>query len=420
MDIFEAIILGIIQAITEFLPISSSGHLGVINAFFGQELEDSYQLSITLHLAGALSALVIFSPYIKEMFSSAFSFKWDEASQFMVKMLVANIPLATAGFFFRDYTWFLMGNSSAALLAFIFIINGALLFFAGTKKVSERKNVSFLDAILIGLVQVFALMPGLSRSGATLATALLLGIKKKQALVFSFLMIALPVLISSIIELYRFNASPLEMRQIPIEILVAAFFTAFIVGLAFCRLMVFIVEKSNIKLFAWYNWAFSIMLFVYPFAAPEGSSLLAVEKTPWLPATTYQEQSPELVTEEPKVVVPAKTKVSLPEDLDEEQREYYEYLSTLLNKIADRETPLKEKEEIRQELFKQLTAEDILINVYSDSEEGSMIYKFNKYLDRIRLIGGYELTVIKNEYKEATEGEWKISEMEIVEKSIKK
>ena len=187
MSIIEAIILGIVQGLTEFLPISSSGHIELGKAILGVESADDITFTLLVHAATALSILVVFWKDIKELFFSIFSFQWNENTQYIAKIALSMLPAAFVGLFFEDQLNELF-DGEIILVGCCLIATGFILFLTQLER-KHRRSVNFLDAIIIGLAQAVAILPGISRSGSTISTALALGIEKEKATRFSFLMV---------------------------------------------------------------------------------------------------------------------------------------------------------------------------------------------------------------------------------------
>ena len=189
MGIFEAIILGVIQGLTEFLPVSSSGHLELAKTIFGDESvgQESMLMTVVLHFATALSTVVIFRKEILIIFKGLFQFKWNEHTQFSAKIILSMIPAALVGVVFKDEIESLFGGQ-IILVGSMLLLTGVLLFLADKAKNTE-KEVGFMQALLIGISQAIAILPGISRSGATISTSVLLGIDREKAARFSFLMV---------------------------------------------------------------------------------------------------------------------------------------------------------------------------------------------------------------------------------------
>ena len=189
MSILEAIILGIIQGLTEFLPVSSSGHLELGKAILGDESlpEESLLFTVVVHFATALSTVVIFRKDIVEVFKGLFQFKWNEEFQFSIKIILSMLPAAVVGVLFNDQIEALF-SQELVLVGAMLLVTGVLLFLADRAKQTD-KPVSYINAIIIGVSQAIAILPGISRSGATISTSVLLGIDRERAARFSFLMV---------------------------------------------------------------------------------------------------------------------------------------------------------------------------------------------------------------------------------------
>ncbi len=249
MSILQAVILGIIQGLSEFLPISSSGHLELAKYFFGQNQlpQDSLLITVVLHAATALSTIVIFRKDIGDIFRGLFKFKSNEEFKYSLKIVLSMIPAAFIGLFYNDAIEMLY-DGQVQLVGFMLIITGLLLFLADRAKVSA-KEVSYTSSIIIGISQAIAIIPGISRSGATISTAVLLGIDREKAARFSFLMVV-PLILGKMAKDIMDGA--FTQTDTPIVAISAGFISAFIVGLFACRLMINIVKKSKLKYFAYY------------------------------------------------------------------------------------------------------------------------------------------------------------------------
>ena len=189
MDTLDAIILGIIQGLTEFLPVSSSGHLELGKAILGDDLvqEESLLFTVVLHFATALSTIVVFRKDIWEIIRGLLQFKWNEESQFSVKIIISMLPAVFVGLFFEKQLESFFGGN-VRFVGFMLIITAVLLYFADKAKDTDKK-VSLGNAFLVGISQAIAMLPGISRSGATISTSVLLGVDKSKAARFSFLMV---------------------------------------------------------------------------------------------------------------------------------------------------------------------------------------------------------------------------------------
>ena len=260
MSSFEAIILGIIQGLTEFLPVSSSGHLELGKAILGDNSlpEESLLMTVVLHAATALSTIVIFRKDIAEIITGLFQFKNNEQFRFSVKVIISMIPAAAVGVLFDEQIEGLFGGQ-IMLVGFMLLITGGLLFLADKAKVSE-KGVSFKNSLLIGIAQAIAILPGISRSGATISTSVLLGIDRQKAARFSFLMVV-PLILGKMAK--DVLSGDLANSQADGLILVIGFATAFVSGLVACQWMIRLVKKSQLKYFAYYCFVVGIAAVIY-------------------------------------------------------------------------------------------------------------------------------------------------------------
>lgn len=260
MDIIKAIILGIIQGLTEFLPVSSSGHLEIGKAILQDETigEDSLVFTVVLHFATALSTIVVFRKDIITIFKGLFQFKWNEESQFSIKIILSMIPAVIVGLFFEEQLEQLFGGN-IVFVGIMLLITGALLFLADRAK-NTNKSVSNKNALIVGVAQAIAMLPGISRSGATIATSVLLGIDKTKAARFSFLMV-IPLIFGKISkDLLGGELSLSSDQSIP---LLAGFLAAFLSGLLACTWMIALVKKSKLSYFAIYCFIVGIIAILF-------------------------------------------------------------------------------------------------------------------------------------------------------------
>ena len=249
MDIIDAIILGIIQGLTEFLPVSSSGHLELGKAILGDSTlpEESLLFTVVLHFASAFSTIVVFRKDIFDILKGLFLFKWNDEMQFSVKIIISMIPAVIIGLFFEEQLESLFGGN--ILLVGMMLIITALLLWLADKAKDTQKPVSYSNAFTIGIAQAIAMLPGISRSGATISTSVLLGNDKSRAARFSFLMVV-PLIFGKI-------AKDLLSGEITTEsgnftALSIGFVAAFISGLIACTWMIKLVKKSKLSWFAIY------------------------------------------------------------------------------------------------------------------------------------------------------------------------
>lgn len=249
MGIFEALILGIIQGLTEFLPVSSSGHLEIAKAIFGANAvaKESMFMTVMLHGATAISTIVVFRKEIAEIFKGLFQFKWNEQTIFSLKIIVSMIPAAFVGVAFNDQIEALF-ESQILLVGMMLLVTSALLFLADKAKTTE-KGVSYMHAIIIGIAQAIAILPGISRSGATISTSVILGIDRTRATRFSFLMVVPLILGKMAKDLLSSDFTTSDVSVIPV---IVGFIAAFITGLLACTWMIKLVRNSKLSYFSIY------------------------------------------------------------------------------------------------------------------------------------------------------------------------
>lgn len=249
MDIIDAIILGIIQGLTEFLPVSSSGHLELGAALLGDSKlpEESMMFSVILHFATALATILVFRKDIAEIFRGLFQFKWNEETQFSLKIVLSMIPAAIVGVFFNDQLEQFFGGK-IVFVGSMLLLTAVLLYLADKAKHTD-KPVNFGNAILVGIAQAIAILPGISRSGATISTSVLLGIDKSKAARFSFLMVV-PLILGKIAKDILDGA--LAYNSDSFGYLSAGFIAAFVAGYFACTWMIALVRKSKLTYFSIY------------------------------------------------------------------------------------------------------------------------------------------------------------------------
>lgn len=251
MSIIEAIILGIVQGLTEFLPVSSSGHIELGTVLLGVESTDNLLFSVIVHCATALSTIIIFRKDIADIIIGLLEFKWNEATQYTAKILVSMIPVGLVGILFKEEIESFFGGQ-ILLVGFMLLLTGTLLAMTYYAR-KQVGSVTYGKAIIIGIAQSIAILPGISRSGATIASALLMGVEKEKAARFSFLMVLAPILGASLLELKDFMEAPAAAAgSISGMALVMGFLSAFIAGLLACKWMISIVKKGKLIYFAIY------------------------------------------------------------------------------------------------------------------------------------------------------------------------
>ncbi|MEZ7894196.1 MAG: undecaprenyl-diphosphate phosphatase [Polaribacter sp.] len=249
MNILEAIILGVIQGLTEFLPVSSSGHLELAKVILGDTSvpEESLTFTVVLHFATALSTIVIFRKEILEIFKGLLQFKWNNEFKFSLKIIISMLPAVVVGLLFEEELASFFGGK--ILLVGCMLLLTALLLLLADKAKNTKKEVSFWNAVLIGISQAIAMLPGISRSGATISTSVLLGVDRTRAAKFSFLMVV-PLIFGKIgKDLLSGDISFQSSEIIPIT---AGFIAAFLAGLVACKWMISLVKKSKLSYFSIY------------------------------------------------------------------------------------------------------------------------------------------------------------------------
>ncbi|MDR1346661.1 MAG: undecaprenyl-diphosphate phosphatase [Bacteroidales bacterium] len=250
MEWFEALILGIIQGLTEFLPVSSSGHLIIGKELLGIGATENVVFEVVVHAATVLSTITILWREIAKLLAQTLKFQWNEETQYVCKILLSMIPVMIVGFCFKDKVESLFGEG-LILVGIMLLLTAILLSFTKLVRFKERKNIGFGTAFIVGVAQAVAVLPGLSRSGTTIATGLLLGVKKEQMAQFSFLMVLVPILGEAFLSLIGGDFS-VAASGIPISSLFCGFISAYVIGLFACRFMIEMVKRANLLWFALY------------------------------------------------------------------------------------------------------------------------------------------------------------------------
>ena len=252
MNSLEALVLGLLQGLTEYLPVSSSGHLTIGSTLFGMTGEESLSFTILVHVATVLSTLVILWKEIVWLLKGLFQFRWNNETKYVVNILISMIPVGIVGLFFKDTVEEIFG-SGLLIVGIMLLVTASLLAFAYYAKPRQKETISKKDAFIIGLAQACAVMPGLSRSGSTIATGLILGNKKENLAQFSFLMVIPPILGEALLETLKLmSGTEVASSDIPTSSLVIGFFAAFISGCIAFKWMINIVKKGKLVYFAIY------------------------------------------------------------------------------------------------------------------------------------------------------------------------
>ena len=252
MSWWEAFILGMIQGLTEYLPVSSSGHLAIGSALFGIQGEDNLTFTIVVHVATVLSTLVILYKEIDWIFRGLFKFQMNDETKYVINILISMIPIGIVGLFFKDKVEEIFG-SGLFIVGLMLLVTATLLAFSYYAKPRTKEHISMKDAFIIGLAQACAVLPGLSRSGSTIATGLLLGDKKEKLAQFSFLMVIPPILGEALLDGMQIVKGAAEASaDVSLVALIVGFLSAFVFGCIACKWMIDIVKKGKLIYFAVY------------------------------------------------------------------------------------------------------------------------------------------------------------------------
>lgn len=251
MDWLQALILGLIQGLTEYLPVSSSGHLAIGFHLFGINGEDNLAFTFVVHVATVLSTFVILWSEIDWIFRGLFKFKMNDETKYFLNIVVSMIPIGIVGVFFKDTVEDIFG-SGLLIVGCMLLLTASLLTFSYFAKPRVKENISWKDALIIGLAQAAAVMPGLSRSGSTIATGLMLGNKKEKMAQFSFLMVIPPILGEALLDVIKMAKGHNPFGDVSTLALVVGFVAAFVSGCLACKWMINIVKKGKLIYFGIY------------------------------------------------------------------------------------------------------------------------------------------------------------------------
>lgn len=251
MDWLQALVLGLLQGLTEYLPVSSSGHLTIGSYLFGLNGEDNLAFTVVVHVATVLSTLVVLWKEIDWILKGLFKFKLNDETKYFINILISMIPVGIVGVFFKEQVEEVFG-SGLLIVGCMLLVTAALLVFSYYARPRQRENISPLHAFIIGLAQAVAVLPGLSRSGSTIATGLLLGNKKEKLAQFSFLMVIPPILGEALLDVVKGLKGEEAFGGIDALPLIVGFVAAFVSGCVACKWMINIVKKGKLVWFGVY------------------------------------------------------------------------------------------------------------------------------------------------------------------------
>lgn len=253
MSWLEALILGLVQGLTEFLPVSSSGHLAIGRELLGVEVSGDLVFEVTVHAATVLATIVVFRREILRLLQGLFKFKMNDETDYILKICLSMVPVFIVGVFFKDYVEALFG--SLRVVGAALLLTALLLFFSdfASSRVGDRKTVrngiNWWQAFVVGAGQALAVIPGLSRSGTTISTGLLCGVKREVMAQFSFLMVLVPILGETFLDIVGGEMAASTIGTLP---LVIGFLAAFVSGLFACKVMIALVRRARLGWFALY------------------------------------------------------------------------------------------------------------------------------------------------------------------------
>jgi undecaprenyl-diphosphatase len=266
MEWWQAILLGLVQGLTEFLPVSSSGHLMIFKELLGVDGEGFLDFTVTVHLATVLSTILVFWAAIRQLLKGLLQFRYNDETDYIAKICVSMIPVFVVGMFFKDQVESLFGENLTTV-AVCLLVTAALLFFSDhfgrwfQVCPRERRNgISFLQAFVVGLGQACAVAPGLSRSGTTIAVGLISGVKRDVMAQFSFLMVLVPILGEAFLDIVGGDMAASSIGLLP---LVVGFLAAFVSGLFACSVMIALVRRARLSWFALYCAIVGILVLVF-------------------------------------------------------------------------------------------------------------------------------------------------------------
>lgn len=264
MDWLQALVLGLLQGLTEYLPVSSSGHLTIGSYLFGLNGEDNLAFTVVVHVATVFSTLVVLWKEIDWILKGLFKFRMNDETKYFINILISMIPVGIVGVFFKDQVEEVFG-SGLLIVGCMLLVTAALLVFSYYARPRQRENISPLHAFIIGLAQAVAVLPGLSRSGSTIATGLLLGNKKEKLAQFSFLMVIPPILGEALLDVVKGLKGEEAFGGIDALPLIVGFVAAFVSGCVACKWMINIVKKGKLVWFGVYCAIAGVATIVFSF-----------------------------------------------------------------------------------------------------------------------------------------------------------
>lgn len=273
MNTIQALLMGLLQGLTEYLPVSSSGHLAIASELFGVDGESNLVFTITVHVATVLSTLVILGGEIVKIIKGTFSplnvtgtglNRLNDDQRYVLNIIISMIPIGIVGVFFKDKVEEIFG-SGLMVVGICLLITAALLTFSYLARPRQKEKISLLDAFIIGVSQALAVLPGLSRSGTTIATGLMLGNKKSSMAQFSFLMVVPPILGEALLDVMKVVKGEDLGGDIGMMPLIVGFIAAFLSGCVACKWMIGIVKKGKLIYFAYYCALVGVATLVYSF-----------------------------------------------------------------------------------------------------------------------------------------------------------
>ena len=266
MEWFQALILGLVQGLTEFLPVSSSGHLAIGRALLGVQPTEDLVFEVTVHAATVLATIVVFRKQIWQLLCGLFKWKYNDETDYILKICVSMIPVLVVGVFFKDAVE--SAFSSMLVVGLALLVTAMLLFFSDVfarrshadKEKESRNGISFWQALVVGVAQAVAVIPGLSRSGATISTGLLCGVKRERMAQFSFLMVLVPILGEMFLDVVGGDFIASSVGVVP---LIIGFVAAFVSGFFACKVMIALVKRAQLKWFALYCALVALLVLIF-------------------------------------------------------------------------------------------------------------------------------------------------------------